>query len=114
MPDTRDGAARRMTGSSSGDGATSGGGSVNFESQLLNRSNQVKRVRSVAGWRRTHKRSRQRKVHNHPSGVAEPSRADEHLAQTLKSALNVVDVRVLDHLIVAGPSVLSFAERGLI
>ena len=53
-------------------------------------------------------------VHNHPSGVAEPSRADEYLTQTLKSALNLVDVRVLDHLIVAGPSVLSFAERGLI
>ena len=53
-------------------------------------------------------------VHNHPSGVAEPSRADEFLTQTLKSALNLVDVRVVDHLIVAGPSVLSFAERGLI
>ena len=53
-------------------------------------------------------------VHNHPSGVAEPSRADEFLTQTLKSALNLVDVRVLDHLIVAGTNVLSFAERGLI
>ena len=38
-------------------------------------------------------------VHNHPSGVAEPSRADEHLTQTLKAALALVDVRVLDHLI---------------
>ena len=53
-------------------------------------------------------------VHNHPSGVAEPSRADEHLTQTLKSALSLVDVRVLDHLIVAGGDVLSFAERGLL
>ena len=53
-------------------------------------------------------------VHNHPSGVAEPSRADEFLTQTLKSALALVDVRVLDHLIVAGKDVLSFAERGLI
>jgi DNA repair protein RadC len=53
-------------------------------------------------------------VHNHPSGVAEPSRADEHLTQTLKRALDLVDVRVLDHLIVAGTDVLSFAERGLI
>lgn len=53
-------------------------------------------------------------VHNHPSGVAEPSRADEHLTQTLKSALDLVDVRVLDHLIIAGPNVLSFVERGLI
>ena len=53
-------------------------------------------------------------VHNHPSGVAEPSRADEHLTQTLKAALALVDVRVLDHLIVAGNDVLSFAERGLL
>ena len=53
-------------------------------------------------------------VHNHPSGSTEPSRADEHLTQTLKSAVALVDVRVLDHLIVAGDSVLSMAERGLI
>ncbi|KAF1043293.1 JAB domain-containing protein [Xylophilus sp.] len=53
-------------------------------------------------------------VHNHPSGEAEPSRADEVLTQTLKQALGLVDVRVLDHLIVAGARVLSFAERGLI
>jgi DNA repair protein RadC len=51
--------------------------------------------------------------HNHPSGSAEPSRADEHLTQQLKSALALIDVRVLDHLIVAGGDVLSFAERGL-
>ena len=51
-------------------------------------------------------------AHNHPSGVAEPSRADEFLTQTLKSALGLVDVRVIDHLIVAGDTVLSFAERG--
>ena len=53
-------------------------------------------------------------AHNHPSGHAEPSRADEHLTQTLKTALSLVDVRVVDHLIVAGGTVLSFAERGLI
>lgn len=53
-------------------------------------------------------------VHNHPSGVAEPSRADELLTQTLRSALALVDVRVLDHLIVAGSAILSFAERGLL
>ena len=53
-------------------------------------------------------------VHNHPSGVAEPSRADEMLTQTLKSALALVDVRVLDHLVVAGANILSFAERGLL
>ena len=53
-------------------------------------------------------------MHNHPSGLAEPSRADEVLTQTLKSALALVDVRTLDHLIVAGDSTTSFAERGLI
>ena len=53
-------------------------------------------------------------VHNHPSGVVEPSRADEVLTQTVKAALSLVDVRVIDHLIVAGPAVLSFAERGLL
>lgn len=53
-------------------------------------------------------------THNHPSGVAEPSRADEMLTQTLKSALALVDVRVLDHLVVAGGQVTSFAERGLL
>lgn len=53
-------------------------------------------------------------AHNHPSGVAEPSRADEHLTQTLKAALSLVDTRVLDHMIVAGTTVLSFAERGLL
>ncbi|MEO7337297.1 MAG: DNA repair protein RadC [Caldimonas sp.] len=53
-------------------------------------------------------------VHNHPSGSPEPSRADEFLTQTLKSALSLVDVRVLDHLIVGGAEVLSFAERGLV
>jgi DNA repair protein RadC len=53
-------------------------------------------------------------VHNHPSGVAEQSRADETLTQTLKTALALVDVRVLDHLIVAGSTILSFAERGLL
>jgi DNA repair protein RadC len=53
-------------------------------------------------------------AHNHPSGVAEPSNADELLTQGLKSALALVDVRVLDHFIVAGNACLSFAERGLL
>ena len=53
-------------------------------------------------------------AHNHPSGVAEPSHADETLTQALKQALALVDVRVLDHFIVAGSGVLSFAERGLL
>lgn len=51
--------------------------------------------------------------HCHPSGSTEPSRADELLTQTLRSALSLVDVRVLDHLIVANGSSLSMAERGL-
>ena len=53
-------------------------------------------------------------AHNHPSGLAEPSRADELLTRTLRDALALVEVRVLDHLIVAGASSVSFAERGLL
>ena len=53
-------------------------------------------------------------AHNHPSGVAEPSRADELLTQSLKAALALVDVRTLDHFVVAGGQVVSFAERGLL
>jgi DNA repair protein RadC len=53
-------------------------------------------------------------AHNHPSGVAEPSKADEQLTLALKQSLSLVDVRVLDHFIVAGANVLSFAERGLL
>ena len=53
-------------------------------------------------------------AHNHPSGMTEPSRADEVLTERLKAALQLVDVRVLDHLVVAGPCVTSFAERGLL
>ena len=51
-------------------------------------------------------------AHNHPSGETEPSRADELLTQTLKSALILVDVRIIDHFVVAGDQVLSFAECG--
>ncbi|CAN7738794.1 DNA repair protein RadC [Pseudorhodoferax sp. LjRoot39] len=53
-------------------------------------------------------------AHNHPSGCAEPSRADELLTQQLKAALALVDVRVLDHVIVAPGQALSLAERGLL
>ncbi len=53
-------------------------------------------------------------AHNHPSGLAEPSRADEFLTQSLKAALALVDVRVLDHLVVGRGVVVSFAERGLL
>jgi DNA repair protein RadC len=53
-------------------------------------------------------------AHNHPSGVAEPSHADENLTQVLKQALALVDVRVLDHFIIGRGATLSFAERGLL
>jgi DNA repair protein RadC len=53
-------------------------------------------------------------AHNHPSGVAEPSRADEAITRRLKDALALVDVRVLDHLIVGGSEITSLAERGLV
>jgi DNA repair protein RadC len=53
-------------------------------------------------------------AHNHPSGVAQPSQADELLTRNLKEALATVDVKVLDHFIVAGTQALSFAERGLL
>ena len=53
-------------------------------------------------------------AHNHPSGSVQPSRADEALTQTLKAALALVDVRVLDHVIVAPGGALSMAERGLV
>lgn len=53
-------------------------------------------------------------THNHPSGETGPSHADELLTTALKAALALVDVRVLDHIIVAGTNTMSFAERGLI
>ncbi|MEJ8826431.1 DNA repair protein RadC [Variovorax humicola] len=53
-------------------------------------------------------------AHNHPSGCAEPSRADEMLTQALKAALALIDVRVLDHVIVGKGGALSMAERGLV
>lgn len=52
-------------------------------------------------------------AHNHPSGVAEPSQSDQALTDALKQSLSLVDVRVLDHFIVAAGACLSFAERGL-
>lgn len=53
-------------------------------------------------------------AHNHPSGIAEPSRADEFLTQSLKQALALIDVRVIDHLVVGAEQAVSFAERGLL
>ncbi|THF61075.1 DNA repair protein RadC [Pseudothauera nasutitermitis] len=53
-------------------------------------------------------------AHNHPSGIAESSPADEVLTRTLQTALQLIDIRIIDHFIVAGSSVVSFAERGLL
>ena len=53
-------------------------------------------------------------AHNHPSGVAEPSQADIRITQRLKEALDLIDVRILDHVIVGGDSSTSFAERGIL
>ena len=53
-------------------------------------------------------------VHNHPSGVAEPSSADHSLTRRLKSALALVDVRLLDHIVVGDGELVSFSERGLL
>jgi DNA repair protein RadC len=53
-------------------------------------------------------------AHNHPSGVAQPSQADELLTRNLKEALALVEIKVLDHFIVAGNQAISFAERGLL
>lgn len=52
--------------------------------------------------------------HNHPSGVSEPSQADQRLTQRLKAALGTVDIRVLDHFVVGSAEALSFTERGLL
>jgi DNA repair protein RadC len=53
-------------------------------------------------------------AHNHPSGVADPSRADEMLTRRLKDTLALVDVRVLDHVVVGDGDAVSFADRGLL
>jgi DNA repair protein RadC len=53
-------------------------------------------------------------AHNHPSGVAEPSRSDEALTMALRQALALVDVKVLDHFVIGGGTAMSFAERGLL
>jgi len=53
-------------------------------------------------------------AHNHPSGVAEPSRADEVITQRLKEGLALVDIRLLDHLVIGDSHCVSFAERGLL
>ncbi len=70
--------------------------------------------REVVKWALKHNAAAVLFAHNHPSGVAEPSSADEVLTRTLKSALALVDIQVLDHFIIAGPYSVSFAERGLL
>ncbi|OSD59512.1 hypothetical protein R537_28885 [Salmonella enterica subsp. enterica serovar Rough O:d:1,7] len=51
-------------------------------------------------------------AHCHPSGLAEPSNADRQITERLRQALNLVDIRLLDHLVVGGMDIISFAERG--
>ena len=53
-------------------------------------------------------------AHNHPSGVAEPSQADERITKRIRTALEFIDVRLLDHLIIAGDTATSLASRGMI
>jgi DNA repair protein RadC len=53
-------------------------------------------------------------AHNHPSGIAQPSRSDELLTRNLKDALELIDVTVLDHFVVGDTAIVSFAERGLL
>ena len=53
-------------------------------------------------------------AHNHPSGIAEPSQADQRITQRLQDALSLVDIRIIDHMIVGDSEVISFAERGLL
>ena len=53
-------------------------------------------------------------MHNHPSGISEPSHSDEIITQRLKAALGLIDVRVIDHFVVAAGESISFAERGFI
>ena len=53
-------------------------------------------------------------AHNHPSGVSEPSRADQLLTASLKQALDLVDIKVFDHFIIGATTTLSFAEKGLL
>ena len=53
-------------------------------------------------------------VHNHPSGVAEPSQSDIGITRRLKNALGLIDVRTLDHFVVGDTEVISLAERGLL
>jgi DNA repair protein RadC len=72
----------------------------------------IRRIRTL-GLEGT-ERSGAHKAHPHPSGVAEPSQADEEITTRLRDALSLVDIRVLEHIIVAGGDTTSMAERGLL
>ena|SRR5688572_5349857 len=77
-----------------------------------------KKQRSITSIDRAEERAKLRPAvifaHNHPSGAAQPSQADERLTRDLQAALRLVDVKVLDHFIVAGEQLVSFSERGLL
>lgn len=88
---------------------------ITFESLFRGTLTQVSVYpREVALRALAHKASAVVLTHNHPSGEARPSRADEALTQSLKATLSVLDVRVLDHIIVAGTACVSMAEMGLV
>ena len=70
--------------------------------------------REIVKWALKHNAAAVILVHNHPSGVAEPSRADELLTARLKEALALVEIRVLDHVVVGDGELVSFSERGLL
>jgi DNA repair protein RadC len=70
--------------------------------------------REVVKLARSHNAASLILVHNHPSGSPEPSQADRQITERLRSALALIEVQVVDHLIVGGSNVLSFAERGLL
>ena len=90
-----------------------GVGSVRHRHSYVTRGRKnIRRIRTLGA--EGTERSRAHNAHNHPSGVAEPSHADETLTQALKEALALIDVRVLDHFVVGRGATLSFAERGLL
>lgn len=74
----------------------------------------ISRMKSTQIRARGTEQSGAHNAHPHPSGVAEPSQADELITQRLKQALGLVDIRILDHVIVAGGDTVSFAERGIL
>jgi len=88
-------------------------GSVRQSRRYVAGSNENDRTIKALGAEGT-ERSRAHSAHNHPSGVLEPSAADELITRRLKEALALIDVRVLDHFIVGDGQCFSFCEHGLI